>query len=86
MLSCRDLANRVASDYVDGQLGWRARFGVRLHLAMCEHCRRFIRQLKQVRTIISTRGEPPVPDTSDAQLQDLAAQLHAVAQQRKNSS
>ena len=40
MLSCRELAHRHASDYLDGQLGWRARLGVRYHLLICDHCRR----------------------------------------------
>ena len=86
MLSCRDLANVVASDYVDGNLGLRARFGVRMHLAMCENCRRFIKQLRQVRTVIRHRFETPPDTVTDIKLQQLAAQLHASAQQQKNSS
>ena len=42
MLSCKDLVER-SSDYLDGQLRLRERLGVRAHLAMCVHCRRFIR-------------------------------------------
>jgi len=52
MLSCHDLANKVASNYVDGQLRWHERLTVRFHLAICDNCRRFIKQLKLVRTII----------------------------------
>jgi hypothetical protein len=87
MLSCRDLANRVASDYIDEQLGWRARLGVRWHLAICDNCRRFIGQLQQVRAVIRARGETPSHDTgNDEQLRELATHLHAVASQKKNSS
>ena len=39
MLSCRDLATRLASDYVDGQLGPVDSLRVKLHLAACENCR-----------------------------------------------
>lgn len=86
MLSCHDLANKVASNYVDGQLGWRERVGVRLHLALCDNCRRFIKQLKLVRAVIR-QHQPISSDTNaDAKLQQLAAQLHAAARHKKNSS
>ena len=52
MLSCNDLAHHHASDYLDGQLGWRDRLRVRFHLFICVHCRRFIQQLKQVREVL----------------------------------
>lgn len=87
MLSCRDLANRVASDYIDEQLGWRARLGVRWHLAICDNCRRFIHQMKLVRAVIRARGETASNEpANDVQLQKLATHLHAVASQEKNSS
>jgi anti-sigma factor ChrR (cupin superfamily) len=86
VLSCHDLANKVASDYVDSQLRWHERAKVRLHLAICDNCRRFIKQLKLVRTVIRQREPAPADTTADAQLQQLAAQLHATAQQKKNSS
>ena len=51
MLSCKDLVER-SSDYLDGQLRLRERLGVRAHLAMCVHCRRFIRQLKLSQAVL----------------------------------
>jgi len=86
MLSCHDLANKVASDYIDSQLRWHERAKVRLHLAICDNCRRFIKQLKQVRAVIRQYDPKPADTVSDAQLQQLATQLHAAAQQKKNSS
>jgi len=86
MLSCHDLANKVASDYVDSHLRWHERAKVRLHLAICDNCRRFIKQLKLVRAVIGQREYKSSAPPTDAQLQQLAAQLHAVAQQKKNSS
>jgi predicted anti-sigma-YlaC factor YlaD len=51
MLKCKQVAS-LASDYLDNnthsQLNWK----IRLHLIMCSHCRRFIRQLK-VTNIVS---------------------------------
>ena len=45
MLSCRDLTQR-ASLIVDGELPAAERFGVRVHLLICTHCRRFLKQLR----------------------------------------
>lgn len=60
MLKCRDIT-LVASDYVDGQLRWRKRLAVILHLIMCPHCRRFMTNFRAALTVI--RGQaPPPPD------------------------
>jgi hypothetical protein len=42
MLSCREVTER-ASDYLDRALPLRQRLAVRLHLFMCQHCRRYLR-------------------------------------------
>lgn len=44
MLSCRDVT-ASASRLVDGELGLGERIAVRVHLIVCVHCRRFVRQL-----------------------------------------
>ncbi len=43
MLKCREVSE-LASTYLDGELPWRARMAVKMHLLMCHHCRRFMRQ------------------------------------------
>jgi anti-sigma factor RsiW len=62
MMSCRDVA-ALANDHVDGLLTRRQRLGVRLHLMMCKHCRRAIRQLRAtialVRSIAAEATSPP---------------------------
>lgn len=45
MLMCRDLA-RIASDYIDGELGTMDAVSVKMHLLMCGHCRTFIGNLR----------------------------------------
>lgn len=45
MLSCRELVNH-ADALLAGELPWRARLSARLHLSLCRHCRRYLRQLK----------------------------------------
>jgi len=47
MLSCRDVSEK-ASDYLDRNLPWWARAQVRMHLLLCEYCRRHVAQLKLV--------------------------------------
>ncbi len=55
MLKCKDVAEK-SSAYVDHQLSFRGRLGVYLHLAICVHCRRFLRQFKMM--ILGSRNLP----------------------------
>lgn len=86
MLSCRELAHRHASDYLDGQLSWRARLGVRFHLMLCDNCRRFIAQLRKVRVLLRSESiaTAPIDNLSpDPVTQQLAAKLADAYQQQK---
>ncbi len=48
MMSCRQVTEVIASDrLVDAP--WRRRLTVRLHLLMCQHCRRYAAQLVSIR-------------------------------------
>lgn len=47
MLSCREVTEK-ASDYLDRTLPWGQRLGMRLHILMCQHCRRYLRQIRAV--------------------------------------
>ncbi|WP_372719689.1 zf-HC2 domain-containing protein [Immundisolibacter sp.] len=47
MISCRDFTEQ-ATDYLESQLGWRQRLAIRLHLLVCEGCRRYLRQYRAV--------------------------------------
>ena len=84
MLSCRDLAHRHASDYLDGQLGWRARLGVRFHLLICDRCRRFVAQLRKVRVLL--RNKTDSSSVVDPATQQLAVELAAIYAAQKKSS
>ena len=69
MLSCKELVAR-SSEFLDGQLGLRPRLSVRLHLAMCQHCRRFIRQMRLSQAVLRQ-----LPHGQNAELDQLAAKL-----------
>jgi anti-sigma factor ChrR (cupin superfamily) len=89
MLSCHDLAHQHASDYIDGQLGWRNRLRVRLHLLMCVHCRRFIRQLKLVRKVLHSSDNLPAGGDSEppqVALASLSEQLHQLHESLSKSA
>ncbi len=48
MLKCNEVVER-ADELVDGTpLSFRQRWALRLHLMMCHHCRRYVRQLRML--------------------------------------
>lgn len=58
MLTCREIA-QSASDYLDCNVSWPRRMQMRLHLAMCRHCKRYVDQLAL--TIASVQASKPDP-------------------------
>ncbi|HEY9197929.1 MAG TPA: zf-HC2 domain-containing protein [Gammaproteobacteria bacterium] len=48
MLTCKD-ASRLVSEGLERPLGWRERWALRLHLWLCDNCRRFERQIRLLR-------------------------------------
>lgn len=67
MMSCRDVA-AVAHDHVDGGLPFRKRLGLRLHLIMCAHCRRAIRQLRATVALLRRVAQDAPPPANEAAL------------------
>ncbi len=45
MLKCNQIAH-MASDYVDNNLNWKDALSLKIHIAMCRHCHRFVRHLR----------------------------------------
>ncbi|KZY31724.1 hypothetical protein A3754_24640 [Alcanivorax sp. HI0083] len=57
MLKCKHVVEK-ADALVDGApLSKRERFALRLHLLICHHCRRYVRQLRAL--VTSLRRPPP---------------------------
>ena len=44
MLMCKDVHHLVASGDV-AELGWMRKIELKLHLLMCQHCRRYVEQM-----------------------------------------
>ena len=72
MLKCKDVAAK-ADALVDGApMTMRERFAMRMHLLMCHHCRRYVRQL---RALLGTL--PRETDTlDDARTQEVLDRLN----------
>ena len=69
MLTCRELTELV-TDYLEGQLPLRQRLAFHMHIGMCSHCRRY---LKQMRLTVDAMGKLPAvelpQDVSDELLE-----------------
>jgi hypothetical protein len=62
MLSCKE-ASELLSQGQDRSLKWGERMSVRMHVWICNNCRRFERQLKFIRSSLrygSRTGQLPV--------------------------
>jgi len=62
MMKCREVSGLVSTGDVEAA-PLRTRLNVWLHIAMCRHCRRFQRQLEQLR-----RGARSAADEAAAQM------------------
>jgi hypothetical protein len=83
MFSCKDVAHH-AHDHVEQNLSPWAKFKLFVHLAMCRHCRHFMRQLKITSQVI--QKTPPVEQTDQQQIDDQVKRLMAARTQEKQSS
>lgn len=61
MLKCREVTER-ASAFIDRQLGFGARLAVLAHLALCPHCRLYLRQLRLTSETLRQLPLEPEPD------------------------
>ena len=63
MLKCRDMVE-MATAYMEGALSLRARTAMRLHLWLCDPCRRYLGQLRG--TVRLLGAGPPSPPHDEA--------------------
>lgn len=80
MLSCRE-ATRLMSDSLDQELPWSKRARLKIHLALCKHCRRFEEQSRLI-TVMSNRYFGLVEGTCPEER--LSAEARARIQQALN--
>jgi anti-sigma factor ChrR (cupin superfamily) len=77
MLSCKELVAH-SSEYIDGQMRLGQRLSVRMHLAMCVNCRRFIKQLRLSQAVLRR-----LPRGQNAELDELANKLAELRRQQR---
>ncbi|WP_297810292.1 hypothetical protein [uncultured Methylophaga sp.] len=75
MFECKDIAEE-ASNYLDGDLPLRKRIGLFLHLVICSCCRRYMQQIKQTISTVSTLRPREQHDTDT---QALAEKLRTIS-------
>ncbi len=71
-MKCRDMAE-MATDFLEGALGPRARIAARFHLVLCDRCRRYMKQLRRTIGFLAEIPAPP-PRGEDDILTRLAAE------------
>lgn len=70
MLNCRDVMEH-ASDYLDKTLTWRQRMGIWLHLQICHHCRRYVRQFRMIIVALTRMPTPEITEEAMRQHVDI---------------
>lgn len=72
MMTCKEVSTMVASEDLT-RLSWRGRLGVRLHLLMCRHCRRYAAQLAAIGNAVRRLyvDEPPMKALEESILNSL---------------
>ena len=74
MLKCRDVPVE-AEKLVDGQLSVGQRLSLRVHLLMCGHCRRYVRQLKLLLRLLPEAEAREQAQVEEAEVQAILSQL-----------
>jgi anti-sigma factor RsiW len=77
MMTCADI-NRLVTDYLDGTMPVVQRMRFAVHLALCSHCRRFVRQQ---RAAIAATGQLALHDVPPEVRDEL---LHVFREWKRN--
>jgi len=67
MLSCKEVSRTIAANEL-GSANWRRRISVKLHLLMCRHCRRYVRQIEAIGAAtrqVFGEQQRPAPDSNE---------------------
>lgn len=68
MPSCKEVSRLVSESMDNKKLPLRKRFGLWMHLHMCDVCKGFVAQLKAIRKAAGQLGTADDPASSDATL------------------
>jgi predicted anti-sigma-YlaC factor YlaD len=60
MLSCKEITE-LATDYLENDLRRHERIRVQMHLWMCKHCQRYVKQMRKVVKLLNRLPKEPAP-------------------------
>jgi hypothetical protein len=63
MLTCREMTQLI-TDYLEGDLSWKNVIRFQLHIGMCMHCRRYLRDMKVTVRTLGMLPRGAVPDAT----------------------
>lgn len=72
--TCKETSLLVTQS-LDRKLTWTERFGMRIHLAVCDNCARFVKQMQLLRTWLSSEDESAQPGLTDEGRERIAQKL-----------
>ena len=76
MMTCKHVTER-ASDLIDGNLGLWETLRIRLHLAICRGCERFIAQMRVTRDLTRAACVAEAADSADdARVDAILSRVH----------
>lgn len=70
MLTCKQVTER-ASRYIDADMPWAERIGMRAHLALCSACTRYLRQMRMTVRLMPAADTATVNQAADERAADL---------------
>lgn len=81
MMSCKEVAER-ASALVDGEVSaWEA-MQLKVHLAMCKGCGRFVDQIRTTDELVdAAASDDMMSEADDSRINAILAELHRSGQQ-----
>ncbi len=74
MITCEQMTNRI-TEYLEGTVPRGERIGMWLHLLICHHCRRYLRQMKRAIAMMGELADTPGAAVDETTKQDLLAQF-----------
>lgn len=72
--NCKETSTLVTQS-LDRRLNWKERFGMRVHLAVCENCTRFAKQMSLIREWLSKEDEAMQPGLTNEGRERIARKL-----------
>lgn len=65
----------LVTQSMDRRLTWNERLGMRIHLAVCDNCSRFAKQMRLVREWLNSTDEAVQPGLTDEGRERIARKL-----------